>query len=254
MCPRDDGRMSPKHLLVVIAFASACAPVFSTVPTEDWQQIAPARRAAVDNAYTTQLARLQHELAAANAALAAAPKPAIAPVVTATLAQPAPGDDWAGAMQSFERDKAASRAQIATTTLAWQQAEVRYQHERASYVQRELDELRARHELDRAMTIDHTLDASDTYDTAGYRGQLAALQTPRFEAEHRVDAARAALQRTSVAMMQAKDSYASIVRSGPLAPTSRDRELELAAFAPTTRYESSRAPKHYLTAPRIAWR
>ena len=254
MCSRDDGRMSPKLLLVVIAFASACAPVFQTVPNDDWQQIAPARRAAVDSAYTTQLARLQHELAAANAALAAAPKPAAAPVVTATLAQPAPGDEWASAMQSFERDKATARAQIATTTLAWQQAEVQYQRERVGYVQRELDELRARRELDRAMTIDHSLEASDTYDTAGYRGQLAALQTPRFEAEHRVDAARAALQRTAVAMTQAKDSYASIVRTGPLAPTSRDGELELAAFAPTTPYESSRAPKHYLTAPRIAWR
>ncbi|HEY1546982.1 MAG TPA: hypothetical protein VGG28_04155 [Kofleriaceae bacterium] len=239
---------------MVIAFASACAPVFSTVPNDDWQQIAPARRAAIDSAYSTQLASLQHELAAANAALAAAPKPATAPVVTATLAQPAPGDDWAGAMQSFERDKAAGRAQIATTTLAWQQAEVQYQRERVGYVQRELDELRARHELDRAMTIDHTLEASDTYDTAGYRGQLAALQTPRFEAEHRVDAARTALQRTSVEMMQAKGTYASIVRTGPLAPTSRDSELELASFAPQTRYEQRRAPQHFLTAPRIAWR
>jgi hypothetical protein len=246
--------MSPKHLLVVIAFASACAPAFQAVPNDDWQQIAPARRATIDHAYSTQLATLQHELAAANAALAAAPKPATAPVVTAMLAQPAPGDDWAGAMQSFERDKAAARAQIATTTLAWQQAAAQYQRERVGYVQREVDELRARHELDRAMTIDRTLDASDTYDTAGYRGQLAAMQTPRFEAEHRVDAARAALQRTSVAMMQAKGTYASIVRVGPLAPTSRDSELELASFAPQTRYEQSRAPHHFLTAPRIAWR
>jgi hypothetical protein len=176
------------------------------------------------------------------------------PVVTATLAQPAPGDDWAGAMQSFERDKATARAQIATTTLAWQRAEVQYQRERVIYVQRELDELRARHELDRAMTIDHSLDASDTYETAGYRGQLAAVQTPRFEAEHRVDTARAALQQSSVAMTQAKDSYAAIVRTGPLAPTSQDAAFELAAFTPTTRYERSRAPQHYLTAPRIAWR
>ncbi|HEX4450551.1 MAG TPA: hypothetical protein VH143_06765 [Kofleriaceae bacterium] len=246
--------MSPKTILVLVAFVSACAPAFSTVPNDDWQQIAPARRAAVDNAYATQLARLQHELAAANAALAVAPKPATAPVVTATLARPAPGDDWAGAMQSFERDKATARAQIATTTLAWQQAELQYQRERVMYVQRELDELRARHELDRAMTIDHSLEASDTYETAGYRGQLAAVQTPRFESEHRVDAARMALQRTSIAMVQAKDSYASIVRTGPLAPTSQDAALELTAFTPTTRYEKSKAPQHYLTAPRIAWR
>jgi hypothetical protein len=104
------------------------------------------------------------------------------------------------------------------------------------------------------MTIDHSLEASDTYETAGFRGQLASFQTPRFAAEHRVDAARAALQRAAIAMTSAKDSYASIVRVGPLAPTSRDNELELTAFAPTTRYERSRAPQHFLTAPRIAWR
>jgi hypothetical protein len=49
--------MSPKTILVLVAFASACAPAFSTVPNEDWQQVAPARRAAVDNTYSTQLAR-----------------------------------------------------------------------------------------------------------------------------------------------------------------------------------------------------
>ena len=170
---------------------------------------------------------------------------------------PAPGDAWADAMKRYDHDRVAAREQIDTTTFEWQQAVVHYQRERAALIEREIDELRARHELDRAKTIDHALPVGDTYDTAAYRGQLAAFQEPRFAAEHRVDAARIELQRASGKMTEAKETYASIVRTGPLAPTSSDDTLKLTAFSPTTRYAQARQPKHYLTeptSPRIAGR
>ena len=236
----------------VLVALVGCAPAFTTVPTEDWQAVAPARRATVDNAYNTQLAQLQQELRTANAA--ATPKVHLAVAKAAAIA---PGDTWADAMKRYEHERTEAREQINTATFEWQQAALRYQRERAALIQREIDELRAQHELDRARAIDRSLDESETYDTAGYRGQLAAFQEPRFAAEHRVDAARVDLQRTAAKMTAAKETYASIVRSGPLAPTSGDDSMKLTAFAPTTRYEAARQPKHFLTepsSPRIAGR
>jgi hypothetical protein len=242
-------------LLVLVAVVG-CAPAFQTVPNGDWQAVAPARRAAVDSAYETQLARLQGELRQASAAVAAAPKPPTIPAAAPATA--APGDSWASAMQSYERDKAAARTRIAAATLAWHDAVVQYQRERVVLIQRQLDELRAQHELDRATAIDKSLYVGETYETAGYRGQVAALQGPRFAAQARTDAAHARLLRAVGELTAAKDAYAAIVRTGPLAPTSSDTSLELAAFGPTTRYQRSRHhEEHYLTAPlppRIAGR
>jgi hypothetical protein len=235
---------------IVLVALVGCAPAFTTVPTEDWQGVAPAKRAAVDNAYNKQLADLQQELRVANAA--AMPKVHLAAAKAQTVA---PGDTWADAMKRYEHERTDAREQIDTATFEWQQAQVRYQHERVALIQREIEELRAAHELDRARTIDRSLVESETYDTAAYRGQLASFQKPRFAAEHRVDAARVELQRAAGKMTQAKETYASIVRSGPLAPTSGDDSLKLTTFTPTTRYAAARQPKHYLndpSAPRIA--
>src|SRR5580704_8611085 len=253
MQPRDTGRMRAP-LLVLVAVVG-CAPAFTAVPNDDWQAVGPARRAAVDNAYAAEVAQLQHALHEANAAIAAAPSPR---VTTAKPAAIAPGDEWADAMRRYEQEKSAARAQIDHATAAWQQAAVKYHREQAALITAQLAEARARHELDRATMIDRSLEASDTYDTAGYRGQLAQFQTPRFAAEDRVDVARVALQRAAGQMTAAKETYASLVRTGPLAPTSSDGSLQLAAFTPTTRYERSRHhEEHFLTAPtkpRIAGR
>jgi hypothetical protein len=245
--------MTGLRYAVLVALVG-CAPAFTTVPNDDWQALAPARRAAVDNAYNTQLAQLQHALSAANAAAAAVPKVRLAVVKGTNVA---PGDAWADAMKRYEHDRTQAREQIDTMTFEWQQAVIHYQLARVTLIDRQLDELRAQHELDRAMAIDRSLDVGDTYDTAGYRGQLAAFQDPRFAAEHRVDTARVELQRAAGKMTEAKETYASIVRGGPLAPTSADSSYRLAAFAPTTRYAASRQPKQYLTEPaarRIAGR
>ena len=253
MQPRDTGRMRAP-LLVLVAVVG-CAPAFTAVPIDDWQAVGPARRAAVDNAYAAEVAQLQHALHDANAAIAAAPNPHLP---AAKVAAVAPGDEWADAMRRYEQDKTAARTQIDRTTTAWQQAVAHYHREQVTLITAQLAEVRARHELDRATLIDRSLEASDTYETAGYRGQLARFQTPRFAAENRVDAARVALLRAAGQMTAAKETYASLVRTGPLAPTSSDGSLQLAAFAPTTRYERSRHhEEHFLTAPtkpRIAGR
>ncbi|HEY1817144.1 MAG TPA: hypothetical protein VGG74_32580 [Kofleriaceae bacterium] len=239
-----------KAPLLILVAVVGCAPAFTTVPNDDWQAVAPARRATVDKAYDGHVAQLQQELRAANAAVAAAPKAhAMTPSVK-PAAVVAPGDDWAVAMQRYEHDKTAARTQIDAASVAWQEAVVQYQRERIVWIERELDEARAQHELDRANTINRMLDESDVYETAGYRGQLAQFQTTRFEAEHRVDAARTALQRAAGQMTAAKETYATLVRTGPMAPTSQDDRLQLEAFAPTTRYERSRHhDAQYLTAP-----
>jgi len=253
MQPRDTSRMRAP-LLVLVAVVG-CAPAFTAVPIDDWQAVGPARRAAVDNAYAAEVAQLQHALNDANAAIAAAPSPHVVATKPASIA---PGDEWADAMRRYEQDKTAARTQIDRTTTAWQQAVAHYHREQVTLITAQLAEVRARHELDRATLIDRSLEASDTYETAGYRGQLARFQTPRFAAENRVDAARVALLRAAGQMTAAKETYASLVRTGPLAPTSSDGSLQLAAFAPTTRYERSRHhEEHFLTAPtkpRIAGR
>jgi hypothetical protein len=242
--------------LIVLVVVSGCAPGFMSVSTQDWQTVPAAQRTAIDGAYQAQLAQTTAELAAAKTQVVAMPRvsPAHKPIAVA------PGDDWANAMRAYDHSEQDARTRIDTAALDVARLASRLRIERVALLTAKLAELRTVHELDRARAVDHNLLGDDTYDTAGYRGQLARAQTPRFAAEARTAAAQAALHRATAGLAAAKETYAALVRTGPLAPTSSDSALRLTAWTSTEhddrwrRWHGRAAPMRYLQAPRIAVR
>ena len=239
--------------LLVLIIVGGCAPGFTSVSSDAWQTVPAAQRAAIDAAYQSQVAQARAELQAASAPVVAPRLPALQRATVAV----APGDDWAGAMRTFERTEADARTQIAAATAAVQRADAQYRAERVALATAQLVELRCAHELARARAVDHNLLGDDTYDTAGFRGQLARAQEPRYAAAARADVARAALQHATAGLAAAKETYAALVRRGPTAPTSSDTALRLTDWTPVARgwrWHQSATTTPYLNRPRLAIR
>jgi hypothetical protein len=108
-------------------------------------------------------------------------------------------------------------------------------------------------EVTRAKAVDRHRLGFDRYDAAEYRGQLAHTQESWYVAETRATAAREVLVNATAKLAAAKDAYASLVRTGPLAPTSDDSSMQLASWKDqplrerTTWRQRTTAPAdHYL--------
>src|ERR1700733_14470080 len=162
-----------KRFLVSLVVVAGCATGLQTVPKEDWQTVPPAERAAIDRAHDAEIAQTQAELQVASAAIAAQPA---RPIHRAVVA-PIPSDNaWADAIRTHEQSKADALARIDTATIDWQRAALAWRQLRVTLLTTQLDVLRSTRELERARAVDHHLLGTDTYDTAGFRGQLAHVQ------------------------------------------------------------------------------
>ncbi len=222
-----------------------------------------AERASLDRAHDAKVAQTEGELYAIVLATAEDRRMLALPAVHHPDVTPAaPGDSWAAAIEGQERRKAAAITQIDSATVAVRRADLAWRELRGEFLTAQLEVLRSERELERAKAIDHHLLGSDTYDTAGYRGQLAKAQAKWFALEPQVEAAATARGRTTGELAGAKEAYASLVRRGPLAPTSEDVALRLPDVNTHSihregyrqRLGDPKSDTHYLTLPRVAIR
>lgn len=248
------------HLVALVL--TGCAG-FTSVPLADWQTVPAAERAALDRAHDAKVAETEGELYAIILATAEDRRLLALPAVhRADIAPAAPGDSWAAAIAGQEQRKAEAIAQIDSATVAVHRADLAWRELRAELLTEQLDVLRSEREVERAKAIDHHLLGTDTYDGAEYRGQLAKAQARWFAIEPQVEAALAVRGRTSGELAGAKETYASLVRSGPLAPTSEDVALRLPDVnmhsihreGERQRLGEPKTEEHYLTRPRVAIR
>ncbi len=248
------------HLVALIL--TGCAG-FTSVPLADWQTVPAAERASLDRAHDAKVAETEGELYAIILATADDRRLLALPAVhRPDVAPAAPGDSWAAAVAGHEQRKAEAIAQIDRATVAVRRADLAWRELRAELLTAQLEVLRSEREVERAKAIDHHLLGSDTYDSAEYRGQLAKAQARWFALEPQVEAARTGRVRTTGELAGAKETYASLVRTGPLAPTSDDVALRLPDVnthsihreGERQRLGEPKADAHYLTRPRVAIR
>lgn len=198
-----------------------CAHSFVSVPDAEWQKVPAAQRATMDREYAAQREQLDREHAAAVNELAAARTSPNTAVPAARAVSPAPGDEWAAAIQKFEQQRRAAMLEVANASAEWQRARLALYESRVALAASKLAVLRCSYEVDRAHAVDRHLLGSDTYDSAPYRAQLAEAQDRWYAADLRVKSARDALTAAAAKLTQTKAAYAALVRTGPQAPTSR---------------------------------
>jgi hypothetical protein len=217
-------------LVLLLVGAVGCATSHVLVPDNEWQTVPEAERARLDREHAAEIAKADAERTAARVALtkaraAAAPKPMQAAPATA-----ATGDEWASAMAQYEASKRTAIASVNEATAAWQRARIAFYERRVELVDANAAVLDSAYEVTRAKAVDRHRLGFDTYDSADFRGQLASAQERWYVAETRATAAREALASATAKLAAAKDAYASLVRSGPNAPTSEDRSMQLASW------------------------
>jgi hypothetical protein len=223
-------------MVLVIAF-TGCASAPPIVPASDWECVSPHPRATIDATSATELAHAQAEVAVAQAELATARR-AVHPVVTpapATVKTPAMAVDaiWAPVMADQARRKADAIARIHGASDTWVAARLAWneQHVRAAVAHVAVVE--AQIQLARASYIDRHLDASETYETAPFRAELARVQQPYYSALQGEAAANAKLVDASAKIASAKEEYAALARTTPTlpgSPTLDSSRLQLARF------------------------
>ncbi len=214
-------------LFLSLAIAG-CATTSLVVPHTDWETVSRDARAPVDAHATAELGRARAEEAAARAALASVQREV--PRAVVVPARP----DLTGAsfeVVDHERRKADAIARVATANDAWLRARIAWHEQRLAEAVARIPLVEAENELARATFIDRHLLGSDTYDTAGYRGQLARVQARWFDAHRATEAARDALATTSAQLSSLKEEYAQIARRPPTITAGGPRSLQLAGFS-----------------------
>jgi hypothetical protein len=226
------------------------------VPDHEWKTVPGAERAQIEREHAAEVAKAEAERDAARVALtharsAPAPRMAITAARSATVAT---GDEWATAVARFDQQKRAAITNVNAATVEWQRARLAFYARRAELAETNLAVLRSAYEVTRAKAVDHHRLGFDTYDTASYRGQLAHTQESWYAARSRATQAREELVNATARLTAAKDAYASLVRTGPTAPTSADDSLRLAGWNDRPLHERTNwqsrmsvTPSHYLT-------
>lgn len=207
--------------LVTLLFAG-CASQLLVVPDSDWKIVPPAQRTELDRKHEAEVVAARAELKAATTGLAelqnappATPPPRPAPPPPESA--PEPDDaEWLAAVRRFEQATTTGLSRIETATLAQRKADLAWRQARVAVAQARVDMLDSSRELDRAKLIDRNLLGTDTYDSAPLRGQFSRAQKQWYAADSRARTARSALDQATATLNTAKESYAQLMRGGPL--------------------------------------
>ena len=76
----------------------------------------------------------------------------------------------------------------------------------------------AQRELARAQAVDHNLPGNDHYDVAPLRGQFSHAQQHWHSVASAAAQAHTAFEQASANLASAKETYAQLIRGGPLPP------------------------------------
>lgn len=200
-------------LCVVLA---GCATAgFEVVPDSDWHTVPQAQRDPLDHSFDVELARAQHDVQLATAALADAqravqPRPVMhrAPVPNADA-------ELTAALRDHEQLKTEALGRVDAAKISWSHANLEWRKQRLAAAVAQVAVVQSEHEVQRARAIDQRLTGDDTYDVTKFRGQLAHAQETAYAASSRAAAARIALERASAEVASQKEAFAQLVRNGP---------------------------------------
>jgi hypothetical protein len=226
------------YMLLVSLAITGCATAPMVVPQNDWECVNLKARTQIDHDGTTAVARAQHELAVAQAAVAVAKREH---VIAAPPSKPAVAHDamWTDAVADYEHRKADAMTRVVAANTTWARASLAWREHQVTAATAHLPVVEAEYQLARASYIDRHLPASDTYDTAPYRGQLASVQDRWYAATVSEAAARVAFTDATAKLVSAKEEYAQLAMRPPATMmASVPAHLELASFGHFQR------PKH----------
>jgi len=209
-------------------WVAGCASEALVVSDSDWRQVPAAERDAVDRQLAADLASARAELAAATASLAELKRAQSTPAATPaaphapTGAKPAVnGEEPATAPHAQDQASLRAKAQVDAAKATWQHADLTWRQLRVDAANARIATMGYQRELARAQAVDHNLPGTDHYDVAPVRGQFSHAQQHWHSVANAAWQARTAFEQASANLASAKETYAQLIRGGPLPPSAQ---------------------------------